>query len=157
MLVFFPLSLRELRMFQRILVPTDGSELSAKAVHTAVQLAQKLGGRVEALSITDPYPYSPLAEAAPIEPQSYLDAMQRLATQRLQAVASVASAAGVPCETTSLEAPQPWRGIVDHASASGADLIVMASHGRKGVSALLLGSETQKVLTHSAVPVLVVR
>jgi nucleotide-binding universal stress UspA family protein len=144
-------------MYSRILVPTDGSELSAKAVQSAVALAQRIGARVLALTITDPYPYSPLAEAAPIEPQSYLDAIQRMATQRLQAVSAVASAAGVPCESASLEAAQPWRGIVDHAEGVNADLIVMASHGRKGVGALLLGSETQKVLTHSKIPVLVVR
>lgn len=144
-------------MYSRILVPTDGSELSAKAVQSAVALAQRLGAQILALTVTDPYPYSPLAEAAPIEPQGYLDAVQRLAAQRLHAVAAVASAAGVACETASLEAAQPWRGIVDHAEGVKADLIVMASHGRKGVSALLLGSETQKVLTHSTVPVLVVR
>ncbi len=144
-------------MYSRILVPTDGSELSAKAVQQAIGLAQRLGAQVQALTVTDPYPYSPLAEAAPIEPQSYLDAMQRMASQRLQAVVAVASAAGVPCESASLEAAQPWRGIVEYAESVKADLIVMASHGRKGVSALLLGSETQKVLTHSTVPVLVVR
>ena len=144
-------------MYQRILVPTDGSDLTAKAVQTAMDLAHRLGASVYAVSVTDPYPFSPLAETAPIEPQAYLDAAQRIASQRLQDVKVAAAGAGVHCETLSVEAAQPWRGVVDIAEQVRADLIVMASHGRRGVSALLLGSETQKVLTHSRIPVLVVR
>jgi nucleotide-binding universal stress UspA family protein len=144
-------------MYQRILVPTDGSDLSARAAHTATQLAQRLGASLSVVAVTDPYPYSPLAETAPIDPKAYLDAAQRMAQQRLASVKQLAQAAGVACDTYTLESPQPWRGIVDMAEQVQADLVVMASHGRRGVSALILGSETQKVLTHCSVPVLVVR
>lgn len=144
-------------MYQRILVPTDGSELSAKAVSTAVALAKRLGARLLAITVTEPYPYSALAEAQPILPQEFLDAEMRLAESRLKAVRDAAAAAGVTSEGASVENAQPWRAIVEHAAQVEADLIVMASHGRRGISALLLGSETQKVLTHSSTPVLVVR
>ncbi len=144
-------------MYAHILVPTDGSELSAKATRSAVELAKCLGARISALTIIEPYPYSPLAEAQPIAPQEFLDAELRLAEQRLKAVADSAAAAGLVHEGHSVEAAQPWRAICDEATRVNADLIVMASHGRRGISALLLGSETQKVLTHSTVPVLVVR
>ncbi|MBN8505160.1 MAG: universal stress protein [Burkholderiales bacterium] len=144
-------------MYQRILVPTDGSELSQKAVQTAVQLAQRFGAELFALTVTEPYPYSPLAEAQPVLPQEFLDAEMRLANARLKAVSDAAGAAGVRCEGASVEGAQPWRAICDEAGNRSADLIVMASHGRSGLAGLLLGSETQKVLTHCAVPVLVVR
>lgn len=144
-------------MFKRILVPTDGSELTTRAVGTAIQLAQQFGASLQVLTVTEPYPYSPLAEAQPIEPQEFLDAEMRLAAQRLSAVTEAAAQAGVKCESASVEGAQPWRAICDQAAASAADLIVMASHGRSGIAGLLLGSETQKVLTHCAVPVLVVR
>ncbi|WP_374436059.1 universal stress protein [Inhella sp.] len=144
-------------MYARILVTTDGSDITATAVAQAVELAQKLGSQLYALTVTEPYPYSPLAETQPISPQEHLDAELRVANARLLAVQNAASAAGVRCEASSVEGNQPWRAIVDHAERIKADLLVMASHGRRGVSALLLGSETQKVLTHSKIPVLVVR
>jgi nucleotide-binding universal stress UspA family protein len=144
-------------MYTHILVPTDGSELSAKATQTAVDLAKRLGARISAVTVVEPYPYSPLAEAQPVAPQEYLDAAMRLAEQRLKAVRECAGASGVPCEGVSVEGAQPWQIICDEATRVKADLVVMASHGRRGISALLLGSETQKVLTHSTVPVLVVR
>ncbi|MFO1249778.1 MAG: universal stress protein [Inhella sp.] len=144
-------------MYARILVTTDGSDITATAVAQAVELAQKLGSQLYALTVTEPYPYSPLAETQPISPQEHLDAELRVANARLLAVQNAASAAGVRCEASSVEGNQPWRAIVDHAERITADLLVMASHGRRGVSALLLGSETQKVLTHSKIPVLVVR
>jgi nucleotide-binding universal stress UspA family protein len=144
-------------MYAHILVPTDGSELSVKATRSAVELAKRLGARISALTIIEPYPYSPLAEAQPIAPQEFLDAELRLAEQRLKAVADSAAAAGLVHDGCSIEAAQPWRAICDEATRVNADLIVMASHGRRGISALLLGSETQKVLTHCTVPVLVVR
>jgi len=144
-------------MYARILVTTDGSDITATAVAQAVELAQKLGSQLYALTVTEPYPYSPLAETQPISPQEHLDAELRVANSRLLAVQNAAGAAGVRCEASSVEGTQPWRAIVDHAERIKADLVVMASHGRRGVSALLLGSETQKVLTHSKIPVLVVR
>lgn len=144
-------------MFQRILVPTDGSELSSKAVSTALSLAQKLGSHIYALSVKEPFPYSAISEIQAPSPQVFLDAQERLAQKRVQAVMDACQTAKVPCQAHTIEADHPWEAIHDHAKKQECDLIVMASHGRKGVSALLLGSETQKVLTHSKVPVLVVR
>ncbi len=144
-------------MYQRILIATDGSEITAKAAEQAVALAQKLGAQMFAVTVTEPYPYSPLAETQPISPQEHLDTELRVANTRLLDVQRLAQAAGVHCEGSSVEGNLPWQAIVDHAQRVKADLIVMASHGRRGVSALILGSETQKVLTHSKIPVLVVR
>ena len=144
-------------MFQRILVPTDGSELSAKAVNTALELAKQLGSHVYALSVKDPFPYSAISEIQTASPQVFLDAQERLAQKRVQAVLDACKGAQVPCQAHTVEADHPWEAIHDHAKKQECDLIVMASHGRRGMSAMLLGSETQKVLTHSKVPVLVVR
>jgi len=144
-------------MFQRILVPTDGSELSSKAVNTALELAKKLGSHVYALSVKEPFPYSAISEIQTPSPQVFLDAQERLAQKHVQTVLDACKAAQVPCQAHTVEADHPWEAIYDHAKKQECDLIVVASHGRKGVSALLLGSETQKVLTHCKVPVLVVR
>jgi nucleotide-binding universal stress UspA family protein len=144
-------------MYTHILVPTDGSDLSIKATRSAVVLAQKLGARITALTVTEPFPYSPLAETQPIATQDFFNAQAQAAQHRLQAVRDAAASGGVACDAFSVEAAQPWRAICDQATAWNTDLIVMASHGRKGFSALLLGSETQKVLTHSSIAVLVVR
>ncbi|XVJ70277.1 MAG: universal stress protein [Rhizobacter sp.] len=144
-------------MFQRILVPTDGSELSAKAVNTALELAKQLGSHVYALSVKEPFPYSAISEIQSPSPQVFMDAQERLAQKRVQTVLDACKAAQVPCQAHTVEADHPWEAIHDHAKKHECDLIVMASHGRRGMSAMLLGSETQKVLTHSKVPVLVVR
>lgn len=144
-------------MYSRILVSTDGSAISEHAIAQAVQLARRLGARLFALTVTEPYPYSPLAETLPISPQEHLDRELRVANARLLAVQQAAQAAGLECEGSAVEGEHPWQAIVEHAQRIEAELIVMASHGRRGVSALLLGSETQKVLTHTKIPVLVVR
>lgn len=144
-------------MYQRIIVPTDGSALSDRAVKTAVDLAHRLGSALHALTVLEPYPYSLIAEAQPVEPAVFLEAERRAARLRLESVQAAAIAAGLRYEMHLVEAPQPWRGIVEEAERLRADLIVMASHGRSGLAALMLGSETQRVLTHTQVPVLVVR
>ena len=144
-------------MYQRILVPTDGSDITAKAVQTAIGLARKLNGQLYVISVKEPFPYSAISEMQPTPPQEFFDAQERVATMRVKDVVDAAVAAGVPCEAYTLEALHPWEAILEHAKEKGCDLIVMASHGRRGMSALLLGSETQKVLTHSTLPVLVVR
>ncbi|MEN9417552.1 MAG: hypothetical protein RI988_1172 [Pseudomonadota bacterium] len=144
-------------MYQRILVPTDGSDLSRKAVQTAISLARLCGADLRAISVKEPFPYSALSEMQPVPPQEFYDAQDRLATSRVEAVLEAAKAAGLACKGYTVEALHPWEAILDHARSEAADLIVMASHGRRGLNALLLGSETQKVLTHSALPVLVVR
>lgn len=144
-------------MYKRILVPTDGSDITAKAIGMAVTLAKTVGAEITALAVKEPFPYSAISEMQPVPPQEFFDAQERIANQSLLRVKDAAGAVGVPCSAVSVEALHPWEAILDQARSDGSDLIVMASHGRRGVSALLLGSETQKVLTHSTIPVLVVR
>ena len=144
-------------MYQRILVPTDGSEISNKAVQTAAALARLSGAAMMTLSVKEPFPYSAISEMQPVPPQEFYDAQERIAAERVKNAVAAALAAGVTCQGHTVEALHPWEAILDHAKTQGCDLIVMASHGRRGLSALLLGSETQKVLTHSPVPVLVVK
>jgi nucleotide-binding universal stress UspA family protein len=144
-------------MYQRILVPTDGSDITLKAVQTAIGLARALHARLDAISVKEPFPYSALSEMQPTPPQEFYDAQERIASSRVQQVVDAAAAMDVACEAHTVEALHPWEAIVDHAKAQGCDLIVMASHGRRGMAAVLLGSETQKVLTHTTVPVLIVR
>ena len=144
-------------MYKRILVPTDGSEVTAKAVQTAIGMARLAGAELFAFGVKEPFPYSAISEMQPVPPQEFYDAQERIAAEHVKAVTDAATAAGITCHGHTVEALHPWEAILDHAKTQGCDLLVMASHGRRGVSALLLGSETQKVLTHSSLPVLVVR
>ena len=144
-------------MYKRILVPTDGSEITAKAVQTAVALAKQAGGSLVTVSVKEPFPYSAISEMQPVPPQEFFDAQERIATERVNAVRDACKAAGQTCDAHTVEAVHPWEAIIEHAKTNACDLIVMSSHGRRGVTALLLGSETQKVLTHTSIPVLVVR
>ena len=144
-------------MYKRILVPTDGSEITAKAVQTAIELASLAKAELMTIGVKEPFPYSAISEMQPVPPQEFYDAQERIALGHVNRVLEAAKAAGVPCKGHTVEALHPWEAIIDHSQTSGCDLIVMASHGRRGVAALLLGSETQKVLTHSKLPVLVVR
>jgi nucleotide-binding universal stress UspA family protein len=93
----------------------------------------------------------------PVPPQEFYDAQERIAAARVKTVVDAAQMAGVACEGFTVEALHPWEAILDLAKQKECDLIVMASHGRRGVAALLIGSETSRVLTHSSLPVLVVR
>jgi len=144
-------------MFKRILFPTDGSDITNKAMQTALSLARLSGAEIKTLAVKEPFPYSAVSEMQPVPPQEFFDAQERVAAARVKTVTAAAEAAGVTCQGHTVEALHPWEAILDHAKAQNCDLIVMASHGRRGMSALLLGSETQKVLTHSTLPVLVVR
>ena len=145
-------------MFKHILIPTDGSDLSRKAVLYGVQLAKASGAKVTALTVTDPYLAATMdAVLIPVGEEDYEEQSRLLAERAMEQVKMAADAAGVPCETIREVHDQPYRAIIDAAHALNCDLIVMASHGRRGISALLLGSETVKVLTHSTVPVLVYR
>ena len=144
-------------MFKRILVPTDGSDITTKAVQTAIALAKEQGATLATISVKEPFPYSAISEMQPVPPQEFYDAQERIATARVKAVVDAAAAAGVSSNGHTVEALHAWEAIIDHAKAQQCDLIVMASHGRRGVAALLLGSETSRVLTHSTVPVLVVK
>ncbi len=144
-------------MYKCILFPTDGSAITTKALQTAIGLAKQCGAELRTLSVMEPFPYSAISEMQPVPPQEFFDAQQRVASARVKVVSDAAAAAGVACQAHTVEALHPWEAILDHAKAQGCDLLVMASHGRRGMSALLLGSETQRVLTHSQLPVLVVR
>ncbi|NML13990.1 universal stress protein [Azohydromonas caseinilytica] len=144
-------------MYKRILVPTDGSEITAKAVRQAIDLAKLTGAELVTLSAKEPFPYGAISEMQPTPPQEFFDAQDRIANQRVSGVLEAAQASGVSCKALTIEALHPWEAICEQAQSLGCDLIVMASHGRRGVAALLLGSETQKVLTHATIPVLVVR
>ncbi len=142
-------------MFKHILIPTDGSDLSRKAVLYGVQLAKECGSRVTAITLTEPYRVAWVGEV--LRKDEYEEESRRIAEQALEQVRMAADSAGVPCDAIREVHDQPYRAIIDAAQAKGCDLIVMASHGRRGVSAVLLGSETVKVLTHSTIPVLVYR
>ena len=145
-------------MFKHILIPTDGSELSRKAVLYGVRLAKESGAKVTALTVAEPYPVAAMdALLVSLGEDEYEEQSRRICEKALQQVTTAAEAAGVPCDTIREVHDQPYRAIIDAAHALSSDLIVMASHGRRGISALLLGSETVKVLTHSTVPVLVYR
>jgi nucleotide-binding universal stress UspA family protein len=144
-------------MFKRILVPTDGSEITAKATQTAIAMAKLHGASVYAISVKEPFPYSAISEMQPVPPQEFYDAQERIAAARVKAVVDAAAGTGVACNAHTVEALHAWEAILDHAKAQKCDLIIMASHGRRGVAAMLLGSETSRVLTHSEIPVLIVK
>ncbi|MDO8377207.1 MAG: universal stress protein, partial [Aquabacterium sp.] len=105
----------------------------------------------------EPFPYSAISEMQPVPPQEFYDAQERIAASRVKAVMDAAAAAGVACDGATVEALHPWEAILDMAKQKSCDLVVMASHGRRGMAALLIGSETSRVLTHSPLPVLVVK
>jgi len=144
-------------MYKHILVPTDGSDITAKAVQTAVSLAKLSGAALSTICVKEPFPYSAISEKQPVPPQEFYDAQERIAADRVKSVVAAAAAAGMACNASTVEAVHPWEAILDLAKSQGCDLVVMASHGRRGVAALLIGSETSRVLTHSPVPVLVVK
>jgi nucleotide-binding universal stress UspA family protein len=145
-------------MFKHILIPTDGSDLSRKAVLYGVQLTKASGAKVTGLTIAEPYRVASMdAVLVTIGEDEFDDESRRISDRALEQIKMAAEAAGVPCETLREVHDQPYRAIIDAAHALSCDLIVMASHGRRGISALLLGSETVKVLTHSTIPVLVYR
>lgn len=144
-------------MFQNILVPTDGSELSLRAIQSAVGIAAKLGGRVVGLTVVEPYAYASLSEYRPETIAEYEQRADQVARERLAVIEKLARGAGVPVETITARSFSPFEAIIETAQRRECDAIFMASHGRRGWSAVLLGSETQKVLTHSKVPVMVYR
>lgn len=144
-------------MFKKILVPTDGSELSAKAIDGAVRMARHLGAQIVGMTVVEPYSYASLSEYRPESFEDYEARMDRLAKERLEKLENVAKAANVSVETVIAKSFSPYEAIIETARQSGCDAIFMASHGRRGLNAVLLGSETQKVLTHSNIPVMVFR
>ncbi|MGA8819119.1 MAG: universal stress protein [Xanthobacteraceae bacterium] len=138
-------------MYTHILIPTDGSELAGKAVQHGIALAKLIGAKVTMLTVLPPEMVTDDSQMNEIRKAR----LQRHAEEMLGAVAR--QAAGVACETIQVEHEDPYRAIIDAADSKGCDLIVMASHGRRGISAIVLGSETHKVLTHCRIPVLVYR
>ncbi len=145
-------------MYTSILIPTDGSELAGKAVSHGIALAKEIGAKVTVLTVLPPF-HTLTTDTQMIEdtPAEYKARMQEHAEKTLAAAAHAAQAAGVACETVHVEHEHPYQAIIDAAQSKACDLIVMASHGRHGVAAIVLGSETVKVLTHSKIPVLVHR
>jgi nucleotide-binding universal stress UspA family protein len=144
-------------MTSRVLVATDGSSRSQRATQIAIGLAKALGGSLVGCTATPPYPYYGLGEVLPDSEAQYQAAASAAATERLTAIERAARDAGVPCTTVIQEQQHPHRAILQVAQENDCDLIVMASHGRGEVSALFIGSETQKVLAFADRPVLVVR
>jgi len=145
-------------MFKHLLVPTDGSELSQAAIQGAVQFAKSINARVTAFYAMPKFhmlAYGP--EMVTDTRQEFAKDCKAHADRFLAVVVQAAKAADVPCETVLKTSDQPYEAIIATAKEQGCDLIMMASHGRRGVQAFILGSETQKVLTHSKIPVLVFR
>jgi nucleotide-binding universal stress UspA family protein len=145
-------------MYANVLIPTDGSELAGKAVAHGIALAKRIGAKITVLTVSPPF-HVFTANTQMIEDTEagYKTRMQQHAEKTLGAVADAAKAAGVACDTVRVENEHPYQTIIATAASRGCDLIVMASHGRHGISALVLGSETVKVLTHCKIPVLVHR
>ena len=147
-------------MFKHILVPTDGSELSQVTARSAVAFAKEAGARVTVFFAKPEYPIAYFGEGALIEPTSpekFAELAEQQAAQYLGEIQAICAEAGVECTTTSAISDVPYEAIIQAATKAGCDLIFMASHGRRGISGFLLGSETNKVLTHSTIPVLVYR
>jgi len=147
-------------VYKHLLVATDGSRISSKAVTHAIALAQALKAELTAFYASPDYPLPAYADGVVYEPVSkkqYETLAKKEAEKILTAVQLKAEAGGVECDTLHAIANAPWEAILAAAKKTKCDAIIMASHGRRGVSALLLGSETQKVLTHSKLPVIVVR
>lgn len=147
-------------MYKRILVATDGSNLSKKAVHSAIAMAALCGAELVAVKVTPRYPQSYFEGALPLSPTevSNIEKQWAQASQaQLDAVAKSAKAKGVSVKTVVVKADIVSDALIATAKKQKVDLIVMASHGRKGIKRLLLGSETQQVLTHANMPVLVLR
>jgi nucleotide-binding universal stress UspA family protein len=145
-------------MYTHILIPTDGSDLSNKAIQHGINVAKAGNVKVTAITVSTPF-HVLAAEPAMVTdtPESYTKRMAETAAKYLGVVKDAAAASGVACDLVHVEHEHPYQAIIDTAKKKGCDLIVMASHGRRGISAIVLGSETVKVLTHSTIPVLVYR
>ena len=145
-------------MYKHIMIPTDGSELSENAILKGVALAKSMNAKVTGITISATF------RAIAVEPMMVTDTpgqykkdCEALAAKYLAVIEKAAKTAGVQYEGTHVFDDQPYEAIIGTAASKGCDLIVMASHGRRGMKALVLGSETTKVLTHSKIPVLVLR
>ena len=145
-------------MYKHFLIPSDGSELSKKAVDHGIGLAKALSAKVTAVTVSEPFHIFAVEPGMLTDtPDEYEKRIAALTGKYLKAAKDAATAAGVPCDVVHVEHAHPYETVIDTARKRGCDAIVMASHGRRGVSAIVLGSETVKVLTHSTIPVVVVR
>jgi nucleotide-binding universal stress UspA family protein len=147
-------------MFKHILLPTDGSKLSRKAVKTGIDLARRNHGRVTALHVLPEFKLmvdDGITMISPALRKRFDDEGKKRAEQMLGEVAREARSRGVRCATLCVAGDMPYQEIIRIARQKKCDVILMASHGRRGISSLLLGSETSKVLLHTKLPVLVVR
>ncbi len=147
-------------LYQHLLVPSDGTQRSAHALNQAIALAKALGAKLTLLHVQPPVPISLIGLGDMLDP-STVESLTLSAARESERILREAEAAagkeGLDIHSEVVKQDLPHRAIVEAASQHGCDLIVMASHGRKGLSSLLLGSETQRVLLHTSVPVLVVR
>ncbi len=145
-------------MYHHLCLPTDGSPLSDHAIDQALVLAHQLRARVTALSVTAPYHvFAVTPEQMAAVRDDYEREARDAARRHLRTVESRAHALDVPCESVVIEDEHPHEAIIAIANERGCDLIAMASHGRRGLKGLVLGSQTVKVLTRSTIPVLVYR
>ena len=144
-------------MFRKLLVPTDGSEVSIAGALRAVPLAKMAGASMTVLFVQDTYPYTGIGNANSAGLQAYMAAAREEGTRASERIGEAAKAEGVPVETLVIEDHQAARGIVDAAQSCGADLIVMGSNGRSGLAKMVLGSVAAKVLALSPVPVMIIK
>ena len=148
-------------MYTHILVPTDGSALSLKAARAGADLAKKLDAKMTAVYVIPPFTPSYVGDglffSTTMNEKQYTEGTKAVAEKALAKVAAVARQAEVKYDSTVVVSPSPWEGIIKTASKLKCDTIVMSSHGRSGVSGVVLGSQTNRVLTHSKLPVLVCR
>ncbi|MEZ5625987.1 universal stress protein [Denitromonas sp.] len=147
-------------MFKHLLVPTDGSDLSEATVNRAISFAKEAGARITFFYAQPDFPMPIYGEGAlidPTTPEQFAQGAKEEAEKILTSARTKSEAVSVPCDTDTAVNEVPYEAIIDAAERHGCDLIFMASHGRRGLASLLLGSETQKVLTHTKIPVLVYR
>jgi nucleotide-binding universal stress UspA family protein len=145
-------------MFKHVLLPSDGSELSQRAVHEGLKLAKEWNASVTIVSVIPRFQVVTLNTAMLEDTrEQYLAESRAAAGKHLAALKKEADNAGVPCDSVVTDGDHVHEAILSTAQEEGCDVIVMASHGRRGMQALLIGSETQKVLTHARIPVLVYR
>ena len=140
-------------MYRHILIPTDGSDLAQRGVAHGLALAKSLGAKVSVIFVVEPF--SEMTGRLQEAVARYAELRKEQAASTLDGAAKSAKEAGVSCETIQVENGQPHQAIIAAAEDKGCDLIVMSSHGRSGLSMLLIGSVTSKVLTQAKTPVLV--
>jgi nucleotide-binding universal stress UspA family protein len=144
-------------MYRHILIPTDGSALSGMALEHGMALAASTKAKVTVLTVSPPFNAVAGVPGLTANAAEYKERAARQAASYLAVAHGSAAAANVPCDGLHVEHDHPYRAIIDTAASRGCDVIVMASHSRGGMAAIVLGSETVKVLTHSAIPVIVFR